>query len=93
MTVDVPSASLQIVSAKVPTSPRASGKASGTTVLFSEITSLDFGKKNDVASSTGAPVVIGVAKSKKPLELDMRSRDERQELCALLGTLVPSLAS
>lgn len=40
----------------------------------------------------GAPVAIATAKSRKPLEFEMRSREERQDFVAQLTALVPALA-
>lgn len=91
MTVDLPSSSLQITSAK-PSSPKPGGKSGAiTSVLFSEIASLDFGKKGESSGGGSAQVVITLAKGKKTLELDMRSRDERQEFYALMTSLAPAL--
>lgn len=82
------SGALQIVAAKAPTSPRAS--SSVTTVLFSDIVALDADKSSG-SGGGGAPVTIATSKSRKPMEIEMRSRDERQELAALLAAVVPAL--
>ncbi|TYZ68451.1 hypothetical protein PybrP1_004310 [[Pythium] brassicae (nom. inval.)] len=78
-----------ITAAKAPTSPRSSTSA-GTTVLFSDIVALDIGSKSEKGG--GVPVAIATAKSRKPLEFEMRSREERQELVALLTAVAPALA-
>lgn len=92
MTVDLQSLSLQITSAKASSSPKPGGKSSAsTTVLFSEIVSLDFGKKGENSGAGAAQIVITLAKGKKTLELDMRSRDERQEFYTLMTSLAPAL--
>lgn len=92
MTVDLQSSSLQITPTKASSSPKPGGKSSAsTTVLFSEIVSLDFGKKGENSGAGAAQVIITLAKGKKTLELDMRSRDERQEFYALMTSLTPAL--
>uniref|UniRef100_K3WG70 PDZ domain-containing protein n=1 Tax=Globisporangium ultimum (strain ATCC 200006 / CBS 805.95 / DAOM BR144) TaxID=431595 RepID=K3WG70_GLOUD len=88
MVVDLPNAALKITSAK-PTSPRGAGKPGVTNVVpFNDITAVEFGKKDD--EGNGAPIVATTG-GKKSADIDMRSRDERNEFHGLLLASMPSL--